>query len=122
MTVFIYFLSSEVLKVKINSDAQHQIEKLLDFAQFTIRALELYDSVRSSTTRGLLMGELHQRFQNLNGAASLKRFQASLSLLMRLVTEIPSHPEHIEACIECAQQLIEAVERVLLSATNEEAA
>ena len=108
--------------MKINSDAQHQIEKLLDFAQFTIRALELYDSVRSSTTRSLLMGELHQRFQNLNGAASLKRFQASLSLLMRLVTEIPSHPEHIEACIECAKQLIEAVEIVLLSATNEEAA
>lgn len=108
--------------MKTNSDAGYQIEKLLDFAQFTIRALELYDSVRSNTTRGLLLGELHQRFQNLNGTATIRKFHASLSLLMRLVAEIPAHPEHIEAGIECAEQLIEAIERALLAEAGEEAA
>lgn len=108
--------------MKVSLDLRQQIEKLLDFAYFTIRALELYDSVKSITTRELLLAELHQRYRNLNGAASLKKFQAHLSLLMRVISEISGRPEHIEAGIECAEQLISNIERALLSESNENAA
>ena len=108
--------------MKVNLDLRQQIEKLLDFAYFTIRALELYDSVRSNTTRELLLAELHQRYRNLSELTSLKRFQAHTSLLMRVVSEISSRPEHVEAGIECAEQLISNIERVLLSELNENVA
>jgi len=108
--------------VKVDMNLRQQIDKLLDFAYFTIRALELYDSVRSHTTRELLLAELHQRYRSLNGAANLKKFQAHLSLLMRLISEISGGSEHIEASIECAEQLISNIERVLLSDLNENVA
>ncbi|MBI4431317.1 MAG: hypothetical protein HY587_06370 [Candidatus Omnitrophica bacterium] len=122
MPAYFSYLFSEVLKVKPNPLAQQNFEKLLDFAHFTARTLELYDSIRSNTTRELLLAELHQRYRHLNGCVDMKRFQVHLLLLTRLLNEIPSHPEHVEAGIECAEQLIESVERTLLAQLDKNAA
>ncbi|MBI4430780.1 MAG: hypothetical protein HY587_03595 [Candidatus Omnitrophica bacterium] len=108
--------------IKTNGTGKVQFEKLLDFAHLTVRALELYDSIRSSTTRELLLSELHQRYRHLDGCIEMKQFQAHLTLISRLLNEIPSQPEHVEAAVECASQLIEFIERRLIAQMNEDAA
>ena len=101
--------------MSIRDIARKDIEGLLDFTQFTISTLNLYGAVQSSVTRQLLCNELYQRLRRLNGAAEIKCFEMYLTPLNRLLNELSAHPEHIDAGIELAEELMVAIDRMLLS-------
>lgn len=63
----------------MNIDAIHrEMERVLDGAEFARRALHLYESVRSSMTRELLLGELKHRLSPFNGRSESKPFKPHL--------------------------------------------
>ena len=55
--------------------SRRQLDQLYDFAEFARKILELYDNVRVTMTRGMLLSELHNRLRGLDGAAEHRRFQ-----------------------------------------------
>lgn len=94
---------------------QKQLDQLYDFAELTCRALELYEEIRVTTTRELLLNELHLRMSHLNGVTKLRKFQPFMVLLKRILTELPVHPEHVEVGIACAEQLLSAIDQISLT-------
>lgn len=99
----------------INNISRKGMEQLLDFSQFSIRTLELYDCVQSSVTRQLLVDELHNRLRRMNGDSETKLFQVFLTPFSRLINELQGHPENIEAGIELAEEMMAAIERALIA-------
>ena len=102
-----------------NDVEEKKIEQLYDFADLALRILELYEEVRIAVSRDLLLNELHMRMRHLNGAGQIKKFQPYLVMFQRILTEIPSRPEHVEAAVACAEQLKAAIEQAALIEATE---
>lgn len=68
---------------------------------------------------GVVLGELKHRLAQFNGQAELKPFKPHLTVLGRLLSELPSKPELIDSAIECTEQLIAGIDQRFLLLAND---